>query len=47
MTLQSAERLTADIQNSAATAVSDGSFKSEKDASAFLVCAEDDSQRIM
>ncbi len=42
-----ATRVAEDIKNGTATAVSDGSFKNENGTSAFLVCAEDDSQRII
>jgi hypothetical protein len=44
---ETSARITADIQNRKATAISDGSFKNDNDTSAFHVCAEDDSQRII
>ena len=42
-----AARVAEDIKNGTATAVSDGSFKNKNGTSAFLVCAKDDSQRII
>jgi hypothetical protein len=36
-----------DIRSGKATAISDGSFKNENGTSAFLVCAEDDSKKII
>ena len=42
-----ASRIATDLRDGTATAVSDGSFKNENGTSAFLVCAEDDSQRII
>jgi ribonuclease HI len=44
---ETAVRIAEAIQDHTATAISDGSYKNDNGTSAFLVCAEDDSQRIV